>query len=158
MWVGLISLVSACQVTECFKKLLFLKEDLWNSRRFLVHTSVKYRDYKVRQRRITKCVKFKDYKVRESWITNYERFWSTKCDKNFKNWITIVQWDYKMGQAWITNCDGTSTCDGLQSDTVRHFCYRTSKLKSNNQTVIQSILSSKLFSYLYTWIFKILPK
>ena len=24
----------------------------------------------------------------DSWITNYDRFWITKCDKNFKSWIT----------------------------------------------------------------------
>ena len=38
----------------------------------MLHTSVKYRDYKVWQRRITKC----------------DRFWITKYEKNFKNWIT----------------------------------------------------------------------
>ena len=69
-------------------KLLFLKEYLLRSRRFMLHTSVKYRDYKVWQRRITKCDRFKNCKVRQSWITNYDRFWITKYEKNFKNWIT----------------------------------------------------------------------
>ena len=42
----------------------------------------------MRQRRITKCDRYKKYTVRQTWIINYDKFWITKCDKNFKNWIT----------------------------------------------------------------------
>ena len=64
---------------------------------------IKYRDYKVWQRRITKCRRFEDYKVRQSWITNCDRLWIRKCDKNFKS--------------WITKCNEVTKCNkfGLQS-------------------------------------------
>ena len=142
MWVGLISLVSACQVTKCFKELLFLKEDFWNSRRFLVHTSVKYRDYKVRQRRITKGDKFKGYKVRE--VLEY-KVWQKFLKTGLQKCNEITKWD-KLGLQIATGLQRATDYKAIQFDT----CYRTSKLKGNNQTVIQSMLSSKLFSYLYT--------
>ena len=57
---------------------------------------VKYRDYKVQQRRITKCDRLKDYKVRQCSITNYHTFPITKCDKKFSKLGNKVQWDCKM--------------------------------------------------------------
>ena len=52
---------------------------------------------------------FKDYKVQQSSITNCDRFWITKCDKNFENWIAKCN--------GITNCDkfGLQIAMGLQS-------------------------------------------
>ena len=90
------------KLSSVCEELLLLKEDFWSSSRFLANTSVKHRDYKVRQRRTTKCDRFKNYKVRQNWITNYDRFWNTKCNKILKN--------------WITKCNGIEKCDkfGLQ--------------------------------------------
>ena len=99
------------KLPRVYKELLLLKENFGTSRRFLVNPPVNYRDYKVRQRRITKCDRCKKYKVRQTWIINYDKFWITTCDKNFKNWITKCN--------RITKCGnfGLQIATGLQSAT-----------------------------------------
>ena len=62
VWVGLVSLVSACQVAKCLQRVVGSKKDFLSLRRFLVNIFVKYKDHKVRQRGIIKCDRFKDYK------------------------------------------------------------------------------------------------
>ena len=90
--------------------MVILKVEFWNSRRFLVNIFIKYRDYKVQQRRITKCYRFKGYKVQQSCIANYNMVWITKCDKNFRNWITQCD-------GVDRNCDAIEIAMGLQSAT-----------------------------------------
>ena len=80
-----MSLVSACQVAKCLQGIATSTRIFLKFKKISGKVFVKYRDHKVRQRRITKCDWFKDYKVRHSWVTNYDRFWITKCDKNSQN-------------------------------------------------------------------------
>ena len=61
------------------KDLVLLKEDFWSLRRLLVNTSVKYRDYKIRQRQSaigSKITKYKRARLQSAIglkITKYDR-------------------------------------------------------------------------------------
>ena len=91
LWVGLVSLLTACQIAKCLYRVAASK------RRFLKFKKISDKHLC----KITKCGR--DYKVRQRRITNYDRFWVTKSNKNFKKWITkckglqsVTSLDYKL--------------------------------------------------------------
>ena len=80
---------------------------------------------------ITTCDWCREYKVRQSWITNCDKFWITKCHKNFKK--------------LITECDGITNRDRLQSDTV-HGVQSTKVIYCNRFSFLLSIYNVNIFN------------